>query len=148
MNIISSADAGRGSTRSSFRRKLLTGALLGLMVVAALFVASGSLRSASGAGAGPASAATGNPLGQLARSPIDDAPITGRVEERLAAGSYTYLAVRSDKDALVWAVTLGDGAPAGAPVKVRSMGRRTNFYSRRLGRTFDELVFGIVSASE
>jgi hypothetical protein len=42
-------------------------------------------------------------------------------------------------------VTLGSGAPAGARVAVRSLGRRTDFYSRRLQRTFPELVFGIVS---
>lgn len=146
MKLVSSADAGRGPTRPSFRRKLARGLLLTAIV--ALFAAAAARSSPSGSGAGQASAAAANPLGQLVRSTVDDAPITGRVEERIAAGSYTYLAVRSDTNALVWAVTLGEGAPAGSPVRVRSMGRRTNFYSRRLGKTFDELVFGIVSASD
>jgi hypothetical protein len=67
------------------------------------------------------------------------------VEERLAAGSYTYLALRGDDGAFTWVVALGGGERPGTRVKVRSMGRRTNFRSNRLDRTFPALVFGIVS---
>jgi len=78
------------------------------------------------------------------------------VVQRLPAGGYSYLALRvearesareqnTDRGALLRAVTLGKGAPAGARVRVRSMGHRRHFYSRRLNRTFPDLVFGIVS---
>ncbi|WP_437521215.1 hypothetical protein WME79_28635 [Sorangium sp. So ce726] len=87
----------------------------------------------------------GSPLGDLSRSLGDLAPVVGIVEERLAAGSYTYLAVRPDGGSPMWAVTLGSGQPVGARVSVRSFGRRTEFTSRRLQRTFPVLVFGVVS---
>ncbi|WP_437293056.1 hypothetical protein [Sorangium sp. So ce426] len=87
----------------------------------------------------------GSPLGDLSRSLGDLAPVVGVVEERLAAGSYTYLAVRPDGGSPMWAVTLGGGQPVGARVSVRSFGRRTEFVSRRLQRTFPVLVFGVVS---
>jgi hypothetical protein len=90
----------------------------------------------------------GNPLGTLVRDAIDARPIIGRVEERLRAGSYTYLALRDDDDAQHWAVTLGRGKAVGARVSVRSVGHRAQFYSPRLQRTFPELVFGIVSPAD
>ncbi|AKT38619.1 hypothetical protein [Chondromyces crocatus] len=86
-----------------------------------------------------------NPLGALERTPADGAPSTGRVEERITTGSYVYHAVRRDDGDLVWIVSLGAGHPTGTPVKLRSMGRRTDFRSNRLQRTFPELLFGIVS---
>lgn len=96
-----------------------------------------------------------NPLAQLVHDAVDRAPITGRVEQRLEAGSYTYLALRVDQAGPsaraqsqgepLWAVTMGQGAPPGAHIVLRSMGHSTDFYSRRLQRTFPELVFGIVS---
>lgn len=133
--------------RNALRRNL-SKPLLGLAAAAALVAAFGWQRTAPAAGpdaASPAGAAAGNPMGTLSRTEIDLTPVTGLVEERLPAGSYTYLAVRGDDGGLTWAVTLGKGEPAGARVKVRSMGRRTNFRSNRLQRTFDELVFGLVS---
>src|SRR3954465_9053320 len=86
-----------------------------------------------------------NPLAQLVRDAIDDQPIEGLVEQRLAVGSYTYLALRTRSEQPLWAVTMGSGAPPGARVKVRIMGHSEQFYSRRLDRTFSPLVFGIVS---
>ncbi len=96
-------------------------------------------------GAPSASAHAANPLGSIVRSAIDEAPLIARVEERLNAGSYTYLALRTDSRELKWAVTLGAGAPVGARVSVRSMGHKTDFHSQRLQRTFSDLTFGIVS---
>jgi hypothetical protein len=89
----------------------------------------------------------GNPL--LSLSPAGDhGPLEGRVAERLAAGSYTYLALAVPGRAEPrWVVTLGAGEPRGTQVKVRSFGQRSDFYSRRLQRSFSELVFGIVSKS-
>jgi hypothetical protein len=87
-----------------------------------------------------------NPLQSLMREAVDAAPLIGRVVERLDAGSYTYLALKiPEASTPAWVVTLGDGQRLGSQVKVRSFGRRRDFYSRRLDRTFPELVFGIVS---
>ena len=93
----------------------------------------------------PTPVRSGNPLSTLVRGPPATAALRGRVEQRLSAGSYTYLALRTEDGALRWAVTLGGGAPAGARVAVRSMGQSQQFYSARLRRTFSDLVFGIVS---
>lgn len=85
----------------------------------------------------------------LAGPPTPEAPaagderFTGRVLERLPAGPYTYLQVATDSGAR-WVVTMG-AAPEGQ-VEVRNMGTRKQFHARRLGRDFDELVFGIVAS--
>jgi hypothetical protein len=72
-----------------------------------------------------------------------DERFTGRVLERLPAGPYTYLQVATESGAR-WVVTMGS-APEGT-VEVRNMGVRKHFHARRLGRDFDELVFGIVAS--
>jgi hypothetical protein len=87
----------------------------------------------------------GNPLGDISRSAVDLAPIDGTVEERLPAGSYTYLLVRRADGTSVWTVTVGAGARVGERVTVQSFGKKTGFVSARLHRTFPELVFGVVS---
>jgi hypothetical protein len=92
-----------------------------------------------------AASSPGNPLADISRSEADLAPVSGTVEERLPAGGYTYLAVRREDGTLVWTVTMGAGARVGDRVDVRSFGRKTSFVSRRLHRTFPELVFGLVS---
>ncbi|WP_437521253.1 hypothetical protein WME79_28705 [Sorangium sp. So ce726] len=146
MTLVSSARAARGSAPRSARRRLVK-PLLGLAVFAALFLVLAWRLDRPSVAAGPLDAAAGNPLGQLSRAAADRAPIAGLVEERLPAGSYTYVAVRSGEN-LTWAVTVGDAPPPGTPVQVRSMGRKANFHSRRLARTFPELVFGIVSRAD
>jgi hypothetical protein len=75
-----------------------------------------------------------------------DERFTGRVLERLPAGPYTYLHVVTGAGAR-WVVTMG-AAPTTDVVEVRNMGTQSNFHARRLGRDFDELVFGIVAAAE
>ncbi len=86
----------------------------------------------------------------LAGPPTPEAPVvgderfSGRVLERLAAGPYTYLQVATESG-VRWVVTMGT-APEGA-VEVRNMGIRKHFHARRLGRDFDELVFGIVASA-
>ncbi|HET6584255.1 MAG TPA: hypothetical protein VFG69_12420 [Nannocystaceae bacterium] len=92
----------------------------------------------------PVAARTGSPLGELTPARSDE-PWLGVVETRLAAGSYTYLAVR-DATALRWVATTGAGVPEGSPVSVRSYGTRKDFYSRRLDRSFAELEFGMIEA--
>lgn len=69
----------------------------------------------------------------------------GRVQERLPAGPYTYLHIATDAGHR-WVVTMG-AAPQANVVEVRNMGVARNFHARRLGRDFDELVFGIVAAA-
>lgn len=130
-------------TASPRKRTRLLAALAGVAALAA------SLGALALAPAAPASAAgNSNPLGTLDRSAADDVPLAGRVEERLEAGSYTYLGVRRDDGSRFWAVTLGRGQPQGARVNIRSYGRRTDFRSARLQRTFPELVFGTVSRAD
>jgi hypothetical protein len=85
-----------------------------------------------------------NPWSSLKRT-FGEQPFVAQVEQKLAAGSYTYLALRSEQQALQWAVMLGSGPLPGTRVSVRSMGHKTNFRSRRLQRTFPDLMFAIVS---
>jgi hypothetical protein len=54
-----------------------------------------------------------NPLLSLRRT-LAEAPLVGRVEQRIVAGSYTYLALRGGDGALHWAATMGRAAPLGA----------------------------------
>ena len=72
-----------------------------------------------------------------------DGNFSGVVAERLGAGGYTYLRVGD-----TWVVTLGPGQTVGTPVDVISMGVRNDFRSKRLDRSFDHLVFGIVRKQE
>jgi hypothetical protein len=143
MKLVSPAGARRSpAPRSALHR--LAKPLLGLITVATLALVLTRQGLVAPATAKPQEAAATNPLGQLSRSALDLTPIEGHVEELLPAGPYTYLAVRTAGE-LVWAVTLGGAPPPGTAVHVQSMGRRTSFHSRRLGRTFPELVFGLVS---
>lgn len=91
----------------------------------------------------PATVAAASPLGALEQPRDDDRELVGVVGERLAAGRYSYLRVDTD-DGARWVATTGPGAALGAHVRVRSMGMRSDFYSPRLERRFDELVFGFL----
>jgi hypothetical protein len=116
--------------------------LLGVaaMVTIAFFLASAHATE-------PVAAEPGtNPLASLVRSALDEPPLYGRVEQRISAGSYSYLALRTSEGAQRWTVTMGRGQPVGANVSVRSIGYSPRFYSKRLRREFPNLVFGIVSA--
>ncbi len=93
----------------------------------------------------PAPAAL-NPLASLVRSALDEPPLYGRVEQRISAGSYTYLGLRTQQDELRWAVTMGRGEREGTTVSVRSLGFSPRFYSKRLQREFPNLVFGLVDS--
>ena len=110
------------------------------MVTLAFVLASAN---ATAPGETPAQA---NPLASLVRSALDEPPLFGRVEERISAGSYTYLALRTEREGLRWTVTRGRGEPEGTAVQVRSLGFSPRFYSKRLQRAFPNLVFGIVDS--
>ncbi len=100
---------------------------------------------------GPTSAPVRAAPTTLAGPPVTAAPeagdlrFRGRVHERLPAGPYTYLHITTDVGPR-WVVTMG-AAPQADLVEVRNMGVAKNFHARRLGRDFDELVFGIVAAA-
>ncbi|MGK3992490.1 hypothetical protein [Sorangium sp. So ce1024] len=142
--------AAHRTSRLPRARGVLVGALLAALLAAAGWTGLDSIaRSRTHAEHGSAGLASpGSPLGELSRTVADVAPVIGVVEERLPAGSYTYLAVRPDGGSPVWVVTLGGGQPVGARVSIRSYGRRTDFASRRLKRTFPVLVFGVVSRAD
>lgn len=84
----------------------------------------------------------GSPLGDAA--PSTDAPWTGVVEQALDAKPYTYLAVR-EGDALRWVAIMGAARAPGSTVTIRNLALRTDFHSRKLDRTFAELVFGEIT---
>lgn len=88
-----------------------------------------------------------SPLGTLDPPAPGAAELSGTVVERLAAGRYHYLRIRS-ADTDRWIATMGAGADVGARVVVRSFGLRRDFDSPRLGRRFDELTFGSVRLAD
>jgi hypothetical protein len=45
-----------------------------------------------------------------------------------------------------WAVVMGAAPPVGAAISARSMGKRADFHSARLQRTFAELHFASLKA--
>jgi hypothetical protein len=110
------------------------------LVLAAASCADGDLDIDAAA----AGAMAKNPFAEVEPPRPDQAELAGAVVERLAAGSYTYLAVSVDDGAPRWVVTMKPGFAVGDRVHVKNMGTRRDFHSKRLGRTFDELVFGVV----
>ncbi len=89
----------------------------------------------------PIPAAPGNPFVGLRAEAGAPQRLSGVIEERLAAGSYNYLALRGADGPLRWVVVMGPAPAVGAELRVRSHGRRRDFVSRRLGRSFAELDF-------
>ncbi|MBC8070726.1 MAG: hypothetical protein IAG13_20515 [Deltaproteobacteria bacterium] len=88
-----------------------------------------------------------SPFAGLRAPDPEHASLTGTVVERLSAGRYTYLQIDVDGVGR-WVATTGEGASVGQLVRVRSFGSRRDFESPRLGRRFDELVFGSVVLAE
>ncbi|MDP3500378.1 MAG: hypothetical protein Q8S33_08600 [Myxococcales bacterium] len=74
---------------------------------------------------------------------------SGVVVERVPAGGYLYLKLRDVAGAESWVVTLARTAPApaSADVRVTVFARADTFSSKRLGRTFEPLLFGAVRAA-
>lgn len=116
---------------------------LSLLLLATALACSPAPAAAPAAPA-PAPAVLTGPPTTAAPAPGDER-FTGTVLERLPAGPYTYLNIATVAGPR-WVVTMG-AAPASETVEVRNMGTRSNFHARRLGRDFDELVFGIVAAA-
>lgn len=92
----------------------------------------------------PARATTQNPLDRFGLSDGTPRTLTGRVAERLRAGSYTYLRVRTDAGTEHWVASLSLGLTASDAVAVKVIADAPTFESRRLSRTFSPLFFGVV----
>jgi hypothetical protein len=90
-------------------------------------------------------APTKNPLGSAT---VEHLVFDGSVVERLSAGPYTYLRVASDEGIDRWIVVVGHGEELGTRIGTRSFGARSQFFSKRLDRTFDELHFALIHRLE
>jgi hypothetical protein len=89
-------------------------------------------------------ALTKNPFSDVEPPRPEEVALRGEVREVLRAGSYTYLSIACEDGDARWVVTMRRGFSAGDRVDVKNMGTRRAFHSKRLGRTFEELVFGVV----
>jgi hypothetical protein len=86
-----------------------------------------------------------SPLDKLTAPSLAEQTFDGEVREALPAGPYVYLAVTRQDGSEAWVTTLKRTAPEpGARVRVKSFGSRRDFHSKRLGRSFETLSFGIV----
>jgi hypothetical protein len=92
-----------------------------LATVAALFVLAGATASAA-------------PF-------VEGQPLEGQVLESIDAGSYTYLRLKT-KGGETWAAISKTPIDKGARIVIHDPMLMTNFESKALNRTFDEIVFG------
>jgi len=90
-----------------------------------------------------------NPFATIERPAPGDERFGGRVVALRPAGPYTYASIDVGEGRNRWVVMLRAGDLAtGDRVVVKSFGTQRAFRSRRLGMTFDELVFGVVRRAE
>ena len=115
-----------------------------LALVVVLLAACGGGRAPSAGAASTGAAGPGMPfaLERLVES------FAGRAVEVLQVSGYTYLAVEIAPDDVRWVVSLQKQIDEGAPVRVRAFGKKSDFSSKKLGRTFAVLWFGIVNQGE
>lgn len=78
---------------------------------------------------------------------LDGTPFQGEVLESVNAGSYTYMRLKT-KDGEVWAATMLTNMPKGTKVQLHDPMLMTNFESKAMGRTFDEIVFASAISTE
>jgi len=78
---------------------------------------------------------------------LDGTPFKGEVLESFNAGSYTYLRLKT-ADGEVWAAIMQTTMPKGTKVQLHDPTLMTNFESKALGRTFDEIVFASAVSTE
>ena len=90
------------------------------------------------------STAAQNPFASAERVDRAESAWSGRVLERLNAGSYVYLRVERAGGQQAWVVTAEAIAPDAENVRVRALRRVSHFESKRLGRAFAPLFFAIV----
>lgn len=70
----------------------------------------------------------------------DGNPVKGKVLETADGGAYIYLKLQTS-DGTVWAATTRQAIPAGVQVVIHDPMLMTNFQSKALNRTFDQIVF-------
>jgi len=114
----------------------------GRMFLSGVIVASVGLGACASSSSDPGSAQ--NPFASAERVESAESAWSGRVLERLNAGSYVYLRVERAGGAQAWVVTAEAIAPDAEKVRVRALRRVNHFESKRLGRAFAPLFFGIV----
>ena len=80
-------------------------------------------------------------LDQRSAAPAETDVVSGEVLEHVAAGSYSYLRIRTSAG-VVWAAVNAAQIQQGARVTVSSAMLMKDFESKALKRTFDEIYFG------
>ena len=78
---------------------------------------------------------------------IDGTPLQGEVLEAINAGAYTYLRLQT-KDGEIWAATMLSNYAKGARLQLNDPALMTNFTSKALGKTFDQIVFASSISTE
>jgi hypothetical protein len=78
---------------------------------------------------------------------LESGRLEGQVQEVIDGGSYTYLRIRTKNSGDVWAATLPMKLQKGASVVIADPMLMTDFHSKALNRTFDEIVFGTARAA-
>jgi len=78
---------------------------------------------------------------------LENGRLQGQVQEVIDGGSYTYLRIRTKDSGDVWAATLPTKLQKGASVVIADAMLMTDFHSKALNRTFDEIVFGTATAA-
>lgn len=78
---------------------------------------------------------------------LDGSPLQGEVLESINAGSYTYLRLKT-RDGEVWAATMLANMPKGTKVQLHDPMLMTDFESKAMGRTFDEILFASAVSTE
>jgi len=78
---------------------------------------------------------------------FDGSPFLGEVLESVNAGTYTYVRLKTE-DGDVWAATMLSSYPKGTKVQLHDPMLMTNFQSKAMGRTFDEIIFASAISTE
>ena len=110
-----------------------------MRLASAIFLAACAACSAAGAGpqeANPAASGAG-----------PGSAVSGKLLERIDAGSYSYLRI-AGATGEVWAAVPTTGLPAGAEVRVEQPLWMQDFESKTLGRKWPRIAFGTLSGSE
>lgn len=117
-----------------------------LIVLATVLAGCGTKASeqASEPAAAPAAPAASAPAAAPASAPIGT-DITGKVLEQIPAPPYVYLRLQT-ANGEVWAAVSDAPIEVGAEVTVYQSMKMTQFASKTLQRTFDEIYFGSLSA--
>lgn len=86
-----------------------------------------------------------SPLSGISGPSPEESELDGVVRDVVRAGPYRYVEVVDAGGSTRWIATLSVSASPGDNVHVKSFGARDDFYSKRLGRRFERLLFGMVT---